>query len=321
MKMPFGRRILSRAGRCLIVLIAAGGWTSSVWAQGASGAGDQELQKKYDALKIDYDNVVRQAKELLVYKTKARDIETAAAQGGVEKDQLVRAKGEADAKILELSEKVRALDLELSNLRAERDGLKNSLEKKNVQNIMGEDEKKKAKDQEQAKAANAARIKGLEERIKSLEQEGLKREAQLESYRRQIVDLKASYGEAQKKNIALQKKMEATPKQFAEMARENKVLIKRTALMHYNLGVFYTQNKEFDRAVAEFEKAVELNPADSASYFNLGYIYAEHLQNRPKAVEEFQKFLKIAKKDDKDADWVKRYILTWQAWDGEVPIK
>jgi tetratricopeptide (TPR) repeat protein len=90
--------------------------------------------------------------------------------------------------------------------------------------------------------------------------------------------------------------------------------------MHYNLGVFYSQNKEFDRATAEFEKAIEVNPDDASSYFNLGYIYAEHLQNRPKAVANFRQFLKLAKRDDKDADWAKRYILTWQTWEGKTPI-
>ncbi|MBU2221078.1 MAG: tetratricopeptide repeat protein, partial [Candidatus Omnitrophica bacterium] len=110
------------------------------------------------------------------------------------------------------------------------------------------------------------------------------------------------------------------PAKFAELARENKVLIKETALMHYNLGVFYTQSKEFSRATAEFEKAIELNPDDPYSHYNLGYIYAEYLGNRPKAIENFRKFLKLAKAEDKDVDWVKKYILTWQTWEGKKPV-
>jgi len=91
--------------------------------------------------------------------------------------------------------------------------------------------------------------------------------------------------------------------------------------MHYNLGVFYTNQKDYSRAIAEFEKALELTPDDPYVRFNLGYIYAEYLVNRPKALEHFRQYLRYAKPDDKDADWVKKYILTWQAFDGKQPME
>jgi tetratricopeptide (TPR) repeat protein len=91
--------------------------------------------------------------------------------------------------------------------------------------------------------------------------------------------------------------------------------------MHYNLGVFYTKNKEYPRAIAEFEKSIELNPEDPYAHFNLGYIYAEYLVDRPKAIVNFRKYLSLLKTDDKDADWVKKYILTWQTWEGKKPIE
>jgi tetratricopeptide (TPR) repeat protein len=89
--------------------------------------------------------------------------------------------------------------------------------------------------------------------------------------------------------------------------------------MHYNLGVFYSNRKEYSRAIAEFEKAVELVPDDAAAHFNLGYIYAEQLVNRERAIRHFQQYLRYAKHGDKDADWVKRYIVTWQAYENKQP--
>jgi len=43
--------------------------------------------------------------------------------------------------------------------------------------------------------------------------------------------------------------------------------------------------------------------------------------DRPKAIENFRKFLGLVKTDDKDVDWVKKYILTWQTWEGKKPLK
>ncbi|MBU1871731.1 MAG: tetratricopeptide repeat protein, partial [Candidatus Omnitrophica bacterium] len=75
------------------------------------------------------------------------------------------------------------------------------------------------------------------------------------------------------------------------------------------------------RAIAEFEKAIELNPEDPYFHYNLGYIYAEYMVDRPKAIEHFRHFLRLTKNEDKDVDWVKKYILTWQTWEGKRPIK
>jgi tetratricopeptide (TPR) repeat protein len=91
--------------------------------------------------------------------------------------------------------------------------------------------------------------------------------------------------------------------------------------MHYNLGVFYMREKNYPRAIAEFEKALELTPDDAYAHFNLGYIYAEYVVNRPKAIEHFRNYLRLAKKGDKDVDWVKKYIISWETWQGKGKIE
>jgi tetratricopeptide (TPR) repeat protein len=128
------------------------------------------------------------------------------------------------------------------------------------------------------------------------------------------------YSVALQKNKQLEQGLVNEPKKFAELARQNEVLIKRTANTHYNAGVFYMQQKEYSRAASEFEKAIELNPEDAYAHFNLGYIYAEHLVNREKAIEQFRDYLRLAKKDDKDVDWVKSYLLTWESWEGKKTV-
>jgi tetratricopeptide (TPR) repeat protein len=298
-------------------------FTSQAWPQNtpADGQDCEKLKKDYETLLSDYNNVLAQAKALIPYKNKVQEMEDAARQFGIEKEKVAKDKEESSGEAALLKEKILKLDEDVVRLTQERDDYKKSFEKASVGNIIGDETKKKISDLEKEKASSRATIKDMGSRMRSLEGLSLKNQAEAEFTKRQLEEVKAQYADAKKQNRGLERKLEDLPKNFAELARENKILVKRTALMHYNLGVFYTQNREFQRALAEFEKAVELSPEDSASHFNLGYIYAEHLQNRPKAVEHFKQFLKLAKRDDKDADWVKRYILTWQTWEGNVPIK
>lgn len=311
-----------------VFLSAATSWAQEPGAKSAaaSPAGSrattfEELKKEHEALLIDYNNVVSQAKSLMGYKAKVRDMEDSGRQFQIVKEQLNKEKDAALSRVADMQEQLAKLDVKIASLTNERDQYKKSFEKASVENIIGEDTKKKIAAAEKDQADAEQEKKDLQARIKAMEAAALKQDASLELLRRQVGEMKEKYEEARRQNKALEAKLEGLPKRFAELARENKILIKRTALMHYNLGVFYTQHQEFPRAVAEFEKAVELNQDDSASYFNLGYIYAEHLQNRPRAVSYFRQFLKLAKKDDKDADWAKRYVLTWQTWEGEAPIK
>ena len=164
-------------------------------------------------------------------------------------------------------------------------------------------------------------LKKAQSEIKKLQASGSQLKEKTDKLENDVRKMNQAYSEAAKKNKLLAKKVTEKPRQFAELARQNKVLIRRTANMHYNLGVFYLNQKKYPRAVAEFTKAVELRPEDAYSHFNLGYIYAEYLVNRTKAIEHFRNYLRYVKKDDRDVDWVKRYIITWQSWQGKEPME
>ena len=90
---------------------------------------------------------------------------------------------------------------------------------------------------------------GEEEIEYNNDEERINKDAQLEIYRLQINDLKKWHAEALVKNKEFGKKLEQMPARMAELARENKLLVKETAFTHYNLGVFYAKNKEYSRAL------------------------------------------------------------------------
>jgi len=290
--------------------------STSVFAQQKIPTSYDELKKTYEALLKDRDNLRVQSRSLLEYKNQVKtaqqqlsqidnertlwDLEEQALQTQVKK---LQSENEA------LIEKVAGLQEDHYHLEKEKNTLRKSVSKSKAGYIIVDELNRKIKVQRKEISRLEKKIKSQEKLVAKVEENLVKAEAHEEILRDQVKEIKLKYKKAVAQNKTLEKKINRQPREYAEIARENKVLLKRTALMHYNLGVFYTKNNEYVRAIAEFEKSIELNPGDAQAYFNLGYIYAEHFEDRQKAISNFQKYLRIAKKDDQDIDWVKKYLL------------
>jgi len=282
------------------------------------------LKLEYDAIVKDRENLVAQMKILLQYKneiTQAKQqlsqIEKERAQWELEKETQASATKRLQSLNEQLLIKVDNLQADLFQVQNERDESRKTLSKSKSGYIIVDDLNKRIK-------AHKKEISRLEHNIQKMKKKAgtaldkvVKAETTSDVLRDQIKEVKVKYKKAVASNKKLERKINRLPREYAEIARENKILVKRTALMHYNLGVFYSEQKEYIRAVAEFEKAIELNPEDPQSYFNLGLIHAEQFEDRGKAIGSFQKFLMLTKKEDRDVDWVKKYILTWQTWQGK----
>lgn len=286
------------------------------------------LKKEYDAVVTDRENLLSQMKILLKYKneiTQAKEqlslIETERGQWELEKETYKSTNNRLQANNEQLVSKIDNLLADQFQLQEERDSLRSTLSKSKAGYIIVEDLNRKVKEQSQEISRLENNIKQLQKEVEKSVDKVAKAETTAVVLSDQIKEVTSKYKKALGTNKKLESKINRQPKQYAEIARENKVLIKRTALMHYNLGVFYTKSKEYNRAISEFEKSIELNPEDPQAYFNLGFIYAEYFEDRPKSIDRFQKFLLLTKKEDEDVDWVKRYILTWQTWEGKPGAK
>jgi len=62
---------------------------------------------------------------------------------------------------------------------------------------------------------------------------------------------------------------------------------------HMWVGLYYTKEKDFQRAVKSYEMAISLNPDTPKAYFNLGYIFAE-LKEYAKAEEMYLKAVSLS---------------------------
>jgi tetratricopeptide (TPR) repeat protein len=76
---------------------------------------------------------------------------------------------------------------------------------------------------------------------------------------------------------------------------------------HYNLGVLYTQNKDYDSAIGEFKMALGFNPKDAQAHYNLGIIYDDFYKDKENAKYHYRNYLELAPASD-DADAVKEWL-------------
>ena len=293
-----------------------------------------ELKNKYIQLQQDYktvsslrDNLSNQVQGLLAEGERAKELEGDLEKLKNDTEALEKEKQEIINRSNNFKEEIKKLELGKMKMVKERRQLEEALsvekEKSGTKQIEQQVLKLQKENKDSAgslkeKQAELAKLKNSESNLKE-EVNKLKRD--IEELRQKFEKLIKDYAGAVLKNKSLEREIYEAPKKFAEIARQNKSLIRDTANTHYNLGVFYLKNKEYSRAVAEFEKTVELTPDDTYAHFNLGYIYAEYIVNRPRAIEHFRHYLRLAKSTDKDLDWVKKYIITWQSYDGKEPMK
>lgn len=65
------------------------------------------------------------------------------------------------------------------------------------------------------------------------------------------------------------------------------------AAAHYQLGLSYLNDNNIQPAFIEFQKAIDLNPGNKEVLNAIGVIYLSKLEDYPKAIDHFQKALRI----------------------------
>ena len=105
-------------------------------------------------------------------------------------------------------------------------------------------------------------------------------------------------------------------RQLSSLSQVSSKSLKEQGILHYNLGVFYTKDGNYQKAIEEFNEVISLDPSDADAHYNLGVIYAEHVPDEIKAKEHFQRYLEMAP-NDKDADKARKYLLVWESIQGD----
>jgi tetratricopeptide (TPR) repeat protein len=207
----------------------------------------------------------------------------------------------------ELSKKYELLSQTLSKIQAERNRFEGDLA------TVTQERDRYRNNWEQETRELQDEIKNLRKESKGLEKQVKKKKDYEGKYKEAVEVVRTLEDE----NDDLKDDLKEAPKRFKDMAHENKTLIKETAQMHYNLGVFYAEQKKFERAIPEFERAVVLDPREYRAHYNLGYIYSEHFQEHEKAAGHFREYLQLEPQDE-GSDWVRSYLMAQETFDGGV---
>ena len=78
--------------------------------------------------------------------------------------------------------------------------------------------------------------------------------------------------------------------------------------MHFNLAVVYDKNGMYGDAEREYIKCLELDKDDPNTYFNLGILYDDKLNNNAKAMANYRKYLEFHSIGD-DATKVREWLF------------
>ena len=105
------------------------------------------------------------------------------------------------------------------------------------------------------------------------------------------------------------------------------------AKLQYNLGIDYYKTAQYDRAMAAFRQAINIDPNYIDAYYNLGSIL-EYLKQDDAALAVFKQII-VRKPDDYESvykaaateearkilpyarDWVRDNLLLLRAWNGK----
>jgi len=70
-----------------------------------------------------------------------------------------------------------------------------------------------------------------------------------------------------------------------------------SAMAYFNRGLVYANKEDMDRAISDWDKAIELDPDFSAVYYNRGIAYANRGETQ-NAIADFKKVLELCSADE-----------------------
>ena len=284
-----------------------------------------EILKLYKNLQRDQDNILTQLKIAYGERDKTRGqldiLKEQLEQSSKDKGSLQKDNAQLRKSMQPMTDKIASLEKTVLNM--ERQSEADLAQIAKLEKMLKGSEIAMVKDELKSKEKIFLSQKAELERMidtanrdrESVQSKSVQRESRIYSLEMELADLTQKYEEALEENRSLRQRFETVNGQMLNIAREKDKAVQETADMHYNLGVFYVDQKNFERARVEFEKATEWRPSDALSHYNLGLIYSEHIRDEEKAITSFQRYLDL-QPEAKDRNHVEAMLKTLTYWRG-----
>ena len=95
---------------------------------------------------------------------------------------------------------------------------------------------------------------------------------------------------------------------IAMLNKENETLKRNSAKLHYNLANIFFERGDYNRAVIEYKKVLDIIPYDPSAHYNLAFVSGEYLEDYETAYEHYQQYLMLHPNAE-DLDLVKEKVL------------
>lgn len=179
-----------------------------------------------------------------------------------------------------------------------------SAKKQELENTLAETEQLYRKQAALRKLKDQAKEESSKERAKKKELEFFAEKEELE---KQIESVKAELEKSVQKNQEFLDKLDESSQmiiklrleqgeegnQLIPISQEDKQFQKELLKFHYNAGLAYDQNQQFELALTEYEKALKAVPDDPDTHYNLAVLYDQYLLDKKKAIEHYQTYLTL----------------------------
>jgi tetratricopeptide (TPR) repeat protein len=127
---------------------------------------------------------------------------------------------------------------------------------------------------------------------------------------------KASEGEQLMIRI-LEANGNAKPKEGLELAEQLVAKYPDDERAHFVLGTAYFGRQQFDRAIAEFQRCIAINPAFSGAYNLLGYAY-RNVEKYDDAEQAFRKYIELIPNDPNPYDSYAELLMKTGRFDESI---
>lgn len=234
-----------------------------------------------EPVKAGSDLYIRLERENMLLKQKLGDIES-------ERQKAVKAREDTEKR-----EKLAA------------DETKRALESQKQMKEKLEEVKSGEKKQKRLMVDLAGRIPDMEKEMTVLQKKISEKDAALKEKDRNL-EVLANEVEQRENRIRKAEKMVDLMEQAQKDVNQVSDSEKRD--MHYNMAAVYSQVGRYADAEREYLRALRLDPADADVHYNLGILYDENLNDKPRAAMHYRRYLKL-RPSGPDVDAVKNWLI------------